>query len=474
MKAKPFSFVLAAFTLAGTMSLFADEPNTPQPMPPENESYSRVIERVAGMVNDPAAHFYSMKYDLRVLNVAWEDTGRFHGSAVGPNISDVTIQVQRPLSGKDEFELSCMPVVRFPNFEDETTDVPLEEFQLLVGNESGKPLNKISLREFLADPRRYLTKPDSWKSLEKSLLAPRDSHALVSAQACFLPIPKQGRVEFNPVIFNYQSYEKDPAVLAILATREGTSVTVIDNKRDAFKSGFSWGQRLFFNHRGERASLSGERKSDFEATKPPPVGEPKLAAAGQEGLNMVLLIQVPLKQKHPLAKPSGFGFGGLGGLGGGGLGGLPGPPAEKSDVEEAVIGHGKVEGPFTEIDGLEIRRDPKFPIRVTVQFYKATSNGLVSDEDLAGIATQINRVYHDRKYVGSLVVNGPTGRPTEHEGDKVQPPWWWESFWLRHEQNTGQTRQETAIRLHKMLGPQWYPESRRDLVEAVKKLKPSN
>ena len=48
-----------------------------------------------------------------------------------------------------------------------------------------------------------------------------------------------------------------------------------------------------------------------------------------------------------------------------------------SDVEEAVIGHGEVEGPFTEIDGLEIKRDDKYPIRVTVQFYKATSNGVV-------------------------------------------------------------------------------------------------
>src|SRR5262249_19084287 len=148
-------------------------------------------------------------------------------------------------------------------------------FQLLVGNENGKPLHKVSLRELLSDPRRFLSKPDSWKSFEKSLLAPRDTHALVSSQACFLPIPRQGSVEFNPVICNYQPYDKDPAVLAILATREGTSMTVIDNKRDAFKSGATWGQRLFFNHRGERASLSGERKSDFDATKPA-LEEPKL------------------------------------------------------------------------------------------------------------------------------------------------------------------------------------------------------
>ena len=34
------------------------------------------------------------KYGLNILNVTWEDTGRYQNSSVGPNISDVTIQVQ--------------------------------------------------------------------------------------------------------------------------------------------------------------------------------------------------------------------------------------------------------------------------------------------------------------------------------------------------------------------------------------------
>jgi hypothetical protein len=43
------------------------------------------------------------------------------------------------------------------------------------------------------------------------------------------------------VLFNYQSRAGDPAVLAILATREGTSVTVIDNQGDAFRASRTWG-----------------------------------------------------------------------------------------------------------------------------------------------------------------------------------------------------------------------------------------
>ena len=99
--------------------------------------------------------------------------------------------------------------------------------------------------------------------------------------------------------------------------------------------------------------------------------------------------------------------------------------------------HGKVEGPFTEIDGLEIERDDRYPVRVTVQFYKATSNGVVSEDDMADIAAQINKVCQQADYVGSLVVEGRTGRPTEYEGSHIQPPDWWDVFWERHFENTG-------------------------------------
>jgi hypothetical protein len=116
--------------------------------------------------------------------------------------------------------------------------------------------------------------------------------------------------------------------------------------------------------------------------------------------------------------------------------------AAKSDVEAAVIGHGPAEGPFTEIDGLDIERDERYPIRVTVQFYKATSNGIVSEADVQSIADQIQRVYKDADYVGSLVVDGDSERPTEYEGPKDEPPGWWDAFWKRFEGNTDMTRQQ--------------------------------
>jgi len=368
--------------------------------------YRKAIQHTAQMVGDPGARELARRHGLDVLNVTWEDTGRYKGSAVGPNISDMTIQVGAEDPRSRKLDVTCMPVIRYPNFSDVSADIDPRDFTLLVGNERGGSLKRISLYEFLERPTEYLSNPRSWKSRKKTLVAERDTHVLVSAQACFLPVPKSGKATFNPVLFNYQSSRKNPAVLTILATREGTSVTVIDNTRDAFESGSVWGQRLFHNQDGERASLTGERISDFKASG----GDRTVggAKARESGMNMVLLIQVPLKYKEPQRV--------FYGAGGGAMEGAAAPLAKseaasrgRSDVENAVIGHGDLEGPFTEIDNLSIERDPRFPIRVTVQFYKATSNGVVDDKDLAEIKAQLNRVYQAGDYVGSLVTEGTWG-----------------------------------------------------------------
>ena len=412
--------------------------------------YRQVIEQTVGMTFDSAAQALARQYGLDILNVTWEDTGRYNNSTVGPNISDMTIQVQQQDPETKDYQLHLMPVIRYPNFTDTTADIPLEQFYVPVGNEKGDELRSVSLEELLGNLRLYLSEPDSWTSRQNSLLADRDTHVLVSAQACFLPVPQAGMAEFNPVLFNYQSYPEDPAVLTILATREGTSVTIIDNQRDGFDAGPTWGQRLFFNQNGERASLTGQRVSDFLATEQPngasaDSATPTDESAESDGLNMVMLIQVPLKQKNPMR----FGFAEDAVM--------MAPSAvmesvagQRSDVEAAVIGHGAVEGPFTEIDGLAIERDPDFPIRVTVQYYKATSNGVVSEADMQEIQAQIEKVYSEGDYVGSLVVDGLTGRPTEYDGPHEEPAGWWDEFWRRYEENMGQSR-ESALDLWRRL-----------------------
>jgi hypothetical protein len=399
---------------------------TPKP----NKAYTKVVQRVAGMVNDEAAYAKVQKKGLQLINVLWEDTGRWEGSSVGPNISDVTIEVEAA-NGRHYL----MPVMRYDNFTDTTADVKMDKIFVPVGNEDGTALETITLRDLLAEPSAYLSLPGKGKIKKGSLLAKRDSHVLVSAQHAFLPVPEDGQAKFWPVIFNYQSSKKNPAVLTILVTRQGTSMTIIDNTRDTVTGEGSWGQRLYFNSHGEKAPLIAERLKDVQENGVTANGE--AAASLGEDANLLMLIQVPLKFREspryneyggaasaagdadmeaapaksakPMTKPTDDSRGG-----------------DRSDVDTAVIGHGDTEGPYIELDGLTIERDARFPVRVTVQFYQATSNGVLSSEDVGRMAKQIRNVYKKGDYVGSLVVPDPGDRlrPTNWTGVTTAPGGW--------------------------------------------------
>lgn len=409
---------LAAFSLS--LALAAPGPVKPTPAP-----YDATVRRVARMVSDRDAQALAGRHGLQLLDLTWEDTGRWQGSSVGPNISDVTIEV---VSGDGAGrKLALMPVLRFPNFTDRTADVRLDRIWLRVGNEKqGGEEKAITLRDFLEEPVRWLSLPGAGAIRGGSLLAPRDTHALVSAQAAFLPVPKEGKATFHPVIFNYQSTAGHPAVLTLLVTRQGTSLTVVDNARDTVSGGASWGQRLFFNAGGERAPLTAERISDVLERGTTSNGES--AASLGEDANLLLLVQVPLRVRLPprrammLDAP------------------MPAAPmagalaAEKSesarsDMEVAVLGHGPLEGPFTELAGLTVERDARFPVRVTVQFYQATATGRVGEAEMAHLAKLVSKVYEKGDFVGSLVVPGPGDprRPTAWDGASPPPgdvAWW--------------------------------------------------
>jgi hypothetical protein len=397
------------------------------------QAFRAAIQSVVQMPQNGSLQARARRLGLNVLNVLWEDTGRFAGSAVGPNISDVTLQVREPAQGG--FRTHLLPVIRFPNFSDKTADIAADKLWIKVGNQhKGGQVVTVPLTEVLQHLREYLTDPDSVIG-DGNLLAARDTHFLVSAQHVFVPIPEQGKAEFNPVIFNYQSQPGNPAVLTLLATRQGTSVAVIEN-RGGDQSFQGWGQQLFHNNQGQKTTFTAERKSDVKARIEAGQATDQDAGALDDGADMLLIIQVPLKFRAP-ARDEGFGLGGWGGgAGGGGLasGAAPMPalapaPMQKasrargvSDVEQAVIGHGEDLGPVTEGNQLKLERDDRFPVRVTVQFYKATSNGVVSDKDLEEAKSLIDKVYARGDYVGSLVVpEGARHRPTDwHLGKTPQ------------------------------------------------------
>ena len=433
---------LTALSLASSLLLAplatAQPMVQPRPIPAKKavdpaRQYEWMVKSVANMVGNDHAVNTVTGYGLQLLNVMWEDTGRWEGSSVGPNISDVTIEVEGWRNGKTH-RTYLMPVMRHDNFTDKTADVRIDKILIPVGNHQEGELHLVTLKELLESPGQFMSTHDKGKIKGNSLLAKRDTHALVSAQHAFLPVPKEGKATFWPVIFNYQSTKKNPAVLTILVTRQGTSMTIIDNARDTVSGGDSWGQRLYFNKNGEKAPLIAERLTDVKASGTTANGE-NAQDLGSDS-NVLMLIQVPLRYREPPRRS--IAYEAAGDVAGGLAQPAPAPARSKddnarpgrSDVDVAVLGHGQTEGPYTELDGLTIARDPRFPVRVTLQFYQATSNGVVSRADVKAMAAQIKKVYGKGDYVGSLVV--PSGvdrlRPTNWDGVRTAGDVSWRDF----------------------------------------------
>ncbi|NJR65293.1 MAG: hypothetical protein HC772_08210 [Leptolyngbyaceae cyanobacterium CRU_2_3] len=376
---------------------------------PVQDSFDAAMKRVINMPREKGLGDRVRKLGLNVVNVMWEDTSRTPGSVWGDNISDMTLQVRYP-NRPQQREL--LPVIRYPNFTDRTADVPFDLVKIKVGNEQAQELQEVTLREYLLNLSRHMSDPAKFHPENRPLVAEKDTHVLISAQACFLPIPQQGQCSFNPVLFNYQSRADSPAVLAILISTEGSSATIIDNAHDRA----NWGQNLYFNHNGQKTCLTGERLSDYKENQAQDMaaqqGISLEAARSQvavaQDINRVMVVQVPLKHK-----PINYGLLGTVALPccAPGMGGsisdsmsVRRSRAEVSDMEDAVIGHGEDEGEHLELGGHKLERDDRYPIRVTVQFYKATSNGVIDDLDLENIRQCIETAYTSADYIGSLVV----------------------------------------------------------------------
>lgn len=129
-----------------------------------------------------------------------------------------------------------LPVIRSPNFEDLTWDIPMEKIPLVVGNEKGGNLHTVTLKQYLENFRNYLHKPNGWKGHRTSLYAARDTHVVTSAQACFLPIAASEETKFNVAIYNYQTRHNDPAILAIVASSKGTSAQVLTGSDSKYQN----------------------------------------------------------------------------------------------------------------------------------------------------------------------------------------------------------------------------------------------
>lgn len=447
-----------------------------QPIPSkENLDYDAVIRKVISM---PAtASKLCGNYGLSCSSIVWEDNARNKNSSWGPCISDMTLTVTHKNA------THTLPVIRSPNYEDLTWDVPIEKIPILVGNEHSENLRSINLKQYLNDFRHYLSYPLEWPGNTKSLLASRDTHVVMSAQACFLPVPPLGgEATFNVSLYNYQSYPNNPAVLTIVANEKGTSAQIIDN------FGNTRGQKLYFNKNGKKCSFLGQRLSQhrIEEGREHDLGKPMNDEEKEK--NMILIIQIPLKYNNrPFNYHNGYYSGDYDYSESYGFNNLhinngvnynnynsninpfsqqvqqPQPhyaypssasssfkfnieKKEKADVEDAIIKVGEEEGKFREINKIEVKRDNAYPIRVTLQYYKATSNGVCDDKHMNEIWNQLKEARKYGSNIGSLVV-GNSNRPTEIKKPNYKIPLWWDDFWIAYGSLFPQYNSNTASEL---------------------------
>ena len=377
---------------------------TPYRLPANDDSTTSLVVQ---MPRNSSATSTASRHGLNISTVSWEDNARSKNSCWGPCISDMTLSVND----------QCMPLIKASsNFVDETWDVEIENIPLVVGNEDGSMLRTVTLKEYLKNFRDYLHTPSSWKGNRSSLLVDTDQHVICSAQACFLPMPKSGDAKFNVAIQNYQSSSDQPAVLAIVASSNGTSAEILDGTM----------QKLYHNKNGEKASYIGQRLSDFREETGSSLSSDAPMTASEKQQNMLLIIQIPLKNTTVMRSFPVFSSR------------LTkkdkdvrhcSAPSSIVDVESAIIKVGESEGIHREIGNCEIERDPQFPVRVTLQYYKATSNGCVDDKVMSDIAAELQAARKWAVAISSLVTE-TTNRTTEHSVHHY--PLWWNQFWKEH------------------------------------------
>ena len=350
-----------------------------------------LYKNIAGLASNYTAKSLAQSYGLDIQSVTWEDTARFKGSCWGPNISDMT------LSTGDK----SMPVIRRPNMADLTADIPSEKFSVLVGNEKGEPLQKIALREYIKNIREY-----SGNQNIKNLWSERDETLLLSSQACILPL-RDNKVNFNVKLFNYQSSEREPAVLVIVSSQQGTSCQVISGR-----------DNLYLNENGTAYDfvakrLEDDRKERGVSTKGPMTDEEKAR-------NVIFIYQIPLKIERKARECQYFGscnleedlsdeamFDGILNL----CRSQCAAPKLRG-FDHAMLSKGDSKGSYKGTKGLALERDENYPIRLTLQYYYVTDTVTIAEPLMKQVAEQLEKSYISGASKSSLVA-GQTGRPTE-------------------------------------------------------------
>ena len=362
----------------------------------------------------------AQRHGLVITSISWEDAGRYKGSSWGPNISDMSLRLPRSRVLPYVVTGATLPMIRYPNFVDKTADLPVSAFRVTVGNETAaaegkaQDLKRIPLKDYLQNIGQYV-KTSSGVPCPPMWCEERDAHILTSAQFCVLPLGS-GTTEFNVHLYNYQSASDDPAVLVLVCSQKGTSAQAI----------FGGTTQLYFNNAGDAANYVAERLK-HERQRLGKNTEAKMDSDEVER-NALFIVQIPLKTK-PRPPPAGVFLDCAGDY----------KPAEEDcefdeeeaeceeeeesarppgsagtfGVDRAMLSVGKTHSKFEGIKDFTLERDPRFPIRITVQRYLVTDQQDIPDAMWAEMKAELDSVYAKAQASGSLVTELNTGRKTE-------------------------------------------------------------
>ena len=381
----------------------------------EYNSYKDLIQKTVNMTINPKILNMISEKGLSIINVAWNELSGQKKKESVFDVSDITVQVAAFNPSNNIYFFNSVPEIRYPDFNDRTSEVAIDKLFLYTGNEKGNRLQAVCLNDILENVPKYLTRASSWKSKNKSLILKNEKYIRINAQVSLLPVSSEGTADFTPVIFNQKAFKNNPAVLSILATKNGTSITVIDNAMDIFEPGQSFGQKLFFNKNGLKTNLNIKRNlneiSETDESKSEKLKETKT----NKDINIFTVIQVPLKQKNPQTSKTA-------------QAGLALEFYSGSNIENTAEGLKKNQGPFREIDNLSIERDFNQPIIMTVQFLKTIVSSDISDKEISEIKTLIDRIYSNPDYIYSLLIANIPDKPSESSKDKKDQKKWWDIF----------------------------------------------
>lgn len=349
----------------------------------EIEHQQLVIQKVMKMSEcTHPAQMIAKDFGMCVCKLTYEDCARTKNSFWGLCICDMTLQV---CFQNQSYKL---PVIRYSNFQDLTWDIPMNKIFLMIGNESGNSeLRRVTLLEYLDN---ICTNGRCSLYCEE-----KDSHVLVSCQACILPAGEGTEPTFNVALYSYQSHDEDPAVLTIIASAQGSSAQIIGKST----------QKLYFNNNGRKASFVGQRLKDNRKERG--VDLQGDMTKEEKEANMIMMIQVPLKQKPRVTNfaPKQYDTYRSVYI----CDKVPCAKVEKDEdnMEDVIIKvSDKDEGPFPRINKQKLTRD-------TLQFYKATCNGIIDRKTMEMISEQFVKSQTDADFIGSLVTGLSIHRPTD-------------------------------------------------------------